>query len=240
MRHGRVGALGFSFHDKYDLFQEIVDAYDHWALCQVQYNYMGVDQQAGRRGVAYAAGKGLAVVIMEPLLGGRLVSPPPCIQAIWDRARHRRTPADWGLQWLWSQPEISVVLSGMSTLAQVQENIASASASQVHLLTDEELALFDQVRQAYRALSPIPCTRCEYCLPCPEGVNIPRLLAVVNTAVMFDAINAARRDYSFVPAEERADRCRACRRCEELCPQGIAISDWMLRIHGALAEGRNL
>jgi predicted aldo/keto reductase-like oxidoreductase len=126
---GRFSHLGFSFHDEYPVFQEIIDAYDTWSMCQIQYNYVNGDYQAGTRGLRYAAARGLAVVIMEPLLGGQLANAPQAVQALWDTAHRKRTPVDWALQWLWNQLEVSVVLSGMSTMQRVEENVASAAAS---------------------------------------------------------------------------------------------------------------
>lgn len=234
---GRIRYLGFSFHDEYAVFQEIVDAYNGWDFCQIQYNYMDIERQAGQRGLQYAAAKGLAVVIMEPLLGGRLVNPPDPIQALWNSAPRRRTAADWGLQWLWNQPEVSVVLSGMSTMEQVQENLASADASGIHSLTPEELALVDRVREAYQALCPIPCTSCGYCMPCPNGVDIPRNFMVYNEGVMFAKPEKARESYQWVEEEKRANACIQCRECEEKCPQAIPISEWMPIVHRVLAEG---
>ncbi len=236
---GRIRHLGFSFHDTFEAFQEIVDAYEGWALCQIQYNYMDVENQAGTRGLKYAASKGLAVVVMEPLLGGRLVKAPPAVQRFWDTAETRRAPADWALQWLWSQPEVSVVLSGMSTMQQVQENVASAS--QLAPLNSAEMRLVEQVRAAYKDLSVVPCTRCEYCLPCPTGLNIPRLFDLLNSAVMYDAFDEMRRVYrQWVPEDQRAGKCAACQECESKCPQHIAISEWMPRVHQVLGEGRDL
>jgi len=235
---GRIGHLGFSFHDKFAVLQEIVDAYD-WTFCQIQYNYMDIENQAGTKGLQYAASKGLAVVIMEPLLGGKLVNPPASVQAIWDTAPRKRTPADWALQWLWNQPEVSVVLSGMSTMKQVQENVASAETSGINTLTGPELALFDQVRARYTQLSPIPCTRCEYCMPCPNGVDIPRVFAIYNEGVMYDKPDVARGTYrQWVPAENQASACLACLECEEKCPQRIPISEWMPVVHQVLGEGK--
>jgi predicted aldo/keto reductase-like oxidoreductase len=234
---GRIRHLGFSFHDKYEVFKEIVDAY-HWTLCQIQYNYMDVENQAGTKGLKYAASKGLAVVIMEPILGGRLVNPPQPIQDLWNTAAKKRAPADWALQWLWNQPEVSVVLSGMSAMQHVQENVASADASGIGTLTEEELALIERVRDRYQELCPIPCTKCEYCMPCPNGVNIPRNLETYNEGVIYDKPDYVRRAYTWMPEEERASACIQCRECEELCPQGILISEWMPRVHAVLGEGQ--
>lgn len=238
MDDGRIGHLGFSFHDDCQIFKEIIDAYDGWTFCQIQYNYMDVEEQAGTRGLKYAASKGLAVVVMEPIRGGRLVNPPPPIQELWDSAPKKRTPADWALQWVWNHPEVSVVLSGMSTMDQVKENIASAEASGPNTLTEEELALIAQVREKYRELCPIPCTKCEYCMPCPNGVNIPRNFEIFNEGVMYNRIEDARRMYEGLPEEEQASACVQCRQCEELCPQQIPISEWMVRVHEVLSEGR--
>jgi predicted aldo/keto reductase-like oxidoreductase len=243
---GRFRHLAFSFHDDYDTFKQIVDGYDKWAMCQIQYNYMDVENQAGTKGLQYSASKGLAVVIMEPLLGGKLVGPPPPIQAIWDSAVEKRTPAAWALRWLWDQSEVSVVLSGMSTMAQVEENVALAGASGIGVLTGEELALYDQVRAKYRELTAIPCTKCGYCMPCPQGVDIPGNFGTYNDGIMFDKPDSARGQYGwwkFAYEEQgifdhdvRAAQCIQCGECEAKCPQSIPISEWMPVIHQALGE----
>jgi predicted aldo/keto reductase-like oxidoreductase len=236
---GRIKHLGFSFHDTYDTFKEIIDAYDDWTLCQIQYNYMDVDEQAGVRGLKYAASKGLAVVVMEPIRGGRLASPPEAVQALWDTASTKRAPADWALQWVWNQPEVSVVLSGMSTMQQVEENVASASVALPNTLTEEELSLISRVREKYQELCPVPCTQCRYCMPCPNGVNIPRNFAIFNEGRMYNQIDDARQAYEqWLPEDERASACVQCRQCEELCPQAILISEWMPDVHGVLGEGQ--
>ena len=235
---GRIHHLGFSFHDDYEAFQEIVDAYDKWTFCQIQYNYMDIANQAGTQGLQYAASKGLAVVIMEPLLGGRLANPSARIQQLWDSAPQERTPADWALQWVWNQPQVSVVLSGMSAMQHVKENLNSAERSRIGALSQEEQALIAQVRDKYNELCPIPCTKCNYCLPCPSGVDIPRVFEVFNNGVMHDDIQGARSGYKFIPEEARADKCTQCQQCEELCPQQIPISEWMVRVEEVLAHGR--
>jgi predicted aldo/keto reductase-like oxidoreductase len=235
---GRIRHLGFSFHDKLKAFKEIVDATGLWDFCQIQYNYMDINEQAGTEGLKYAASKGLAVVIMEPLLGGKLANPPQPVQALWDTALKKRPPVEWALEWLWNQPEVSLVLSGMSTLQQVEENLVYASRSQVGFLRPEELTLIDQVRQAYLKISPIPCTKCEYCLPCPNGLKIPRLFDIFNTSFMYSDLQGGRRSYQSVPEAERANNCGQCNQCEDLCPQHILISDWMVRVHEVLGEGK--
>lgn len=235
---GRVHSLGFSFHDEYKVFKEIVDSFD-WTFCQIQYNYMDIQNQAGRRGLRYAASKGLAVVVMEPLLGGKLVKAPPLVQKVWQGAPIQRTPADWALQWLWDQPEVTVVLSGMNTLQQVQENLAIADRSAVGSLTTSEKALVTKVRSIYKSLSPIPCTQCEYCLPCPHGIAIPRNFAIYNEGAMYDALDQARGAYlRWMRPEERASECQNCDECEPKCPQHILISEWMPKVHAVLGEGQ--
>jgi len=234
---GRVGELGFSFHDKLSVFKDIVDGYDNWALCQIQYNYVDVDYQAGRAGLHYAAQRGLGVVIMEPLRGGQLAKePPPTVAPLWREAGRPWSQVEWALHWLWDQPEISVVLSGMSTLEQVQENVRAASRSVPENLTGEERALFDRLRKAYLSLRPIPCTGCGYCLPCPSGVAIPNVFEQYNNAVAFDDMRRGRMGYRMLNEARRADKCTACHSCEECCPQGIEVSRWMPKIHASLAE----
>jgi predicted aldo/keto reductase-like oxidoreductase len=241
MADGRIRYLGFSFHDRYEVFQEIVDASDQWTFCQIQYNYMDEEHQAGTRGLKYAADKGLAVVVMEPIRGGQLArNPPQAIAELWDTAAPRRTPADWALQWVWNHPEVSVVLSGMSTMEQVKQNVASASQSGPGTLTADELALIARVRDKYRELCPIPCTQCRYCMPCPSGVNIPRVLEIYNEAIMYNSHQTARDAYNlWLNKEERADLCTQCAQCEEVCPQEIEIVEWLAQIHQLLDESQN-
>jgi predicted aldo/keto reductase-like oxidoreductase len=235
---GRIGCLGFSFHDSFDVFKEILDSYDGWTFCQIQYNYMNEEYQAGTKGLEYAAAKGLAVVVMEPLLGGKLVDPPQPIQDLWDTSAKARTPADWALQWQWNKPEVSLVLSGMSAMEHVVQNVASAESSGVGTLTADELALIGQVRDRYEELCPVPCTGCGYCMPCPNGVDIPRSFSTFNTGAMYNSYDDARRRYRRVAEEARANACIQCRACEELCPQDIEVSAWMPVVHEVLGEGR--
>jgi predicted aldo/keto reductase-like oxidoreductase len=237
---GRIHYLGFSFHDDFDAFKMIIDATDLWTFCQIQHNYMDINNQAGTKGLRYAASKGLAVVIMEPILGGRLVNPPHPVQDIWKSAPVQRKPADWALQWLWNQPEVSVVLSGMSTMQHVTENVESASNSGVDTLTTEELAVVDRVRAKYQELCPIPCTKCEYCLPCTVDLKIPNLFDMLNRAAMYNKFDEARRRYARMTDEEKANACIQCRECEDKCPQSIPISEWMVVVHDVLGEGIDL
>ena len=151
--------MGFSFHDSLDVFKAIVDGYDKWTFCQIQYNYMDTNFQAGQEGLRYAADKGLAVIVMEPLRGGKLAVDIPAARPVWDTAEKKRTPADWSFQWIWNQAEVALVLSGMSTLEQVEENLVSADESGIGKLTTAELELVESVRATLSGLSPIDCTR---------------------------------------------------------------------------------
>jgi len=228
---GKIAHLGFSFHDEFPVFKNIIDAYDKWEFCQIQYNYMDINYQAGKKGLDYAAEKGLAVVVMEPIRGGRLVDPPQQIEEIWNQADQKRTPADWSLQWLWNQPEVSVVLSGMSEMQHVVENVASGNQSGANSLSEAESKLVVRVREEYEDMALIPCTRCGYCVPCPEGIDIPRLLNIYNDSIMYDKHDFAVIEYNnWVPVNNRANLCVACQECEEKCPQGILVSEWMVKI----------
>ncbi len=236
---GRIRYLGFSFHDNLELFKEIVDGYDRWTFCQIQYNYMDVDYQAGTAGLRYAADKGLAVVVMEPLRGGVLAADLPKTRPIWTQAARQRKPADWALQWLWSQPEVSTVLSGMNSMEQVQENLASAEASRPGLLSAADQKLYDQAREVLMDLRPVGCTQCEYCLPCPNGVAIPRIFECYNRIAMYDDPHTSRFLYSRIFAEEeKAKNCIQCGECLPKCPQNIPISDWMPIIEDVLANDK--
>lgn len=232
---GRIGHLGFSTHEDFPTFQSFVDGYDGWEFCQFQYNYMDIDNQVGMKGLKYAAARGLAVVVMEPLLGGKLVNLPPPVTDLWKASKVHRSPADLALQWLWNQPEVSVVLSGMSSLRQVQENIASAEQSGVNRLRPDEQAFIDQIRGRFAALNPIPCTGCGYCLPCPNGVEIARVFHFYNEGIIYNDPKRARFWYKILlTADKRASACIQCQECEEKCPQHIPISEWMPRVQQVL------
>ncbi len=228
---GRIRHLGFSFHDNYECFPEIVNASDLWTFCQIQYNYMDTENQAGTRGLKLAGEKGLAVVVMEPLMDGRLADPPPAIRETIAADAARRSPAQLALDWVWDQPEVTVVLSGMSTLGQVVDNLRIADEARVGKLGAADQALVECVREQYKARLIIPCTQCGYCMPCPTGVDIPINLDFFNYAHTYDDVGAARFRYKFVLREgQRASACADCGTCEELCPQHIAISDWMPKV----------
>ncbi len=229
---GRIHYLGFSFHDDFAVFKDIVNATDRWTFCQIQYNFMDIEYQAGIKGLQYAANKGLAVVVMEPLRGGQLTTKiPKSVAELWESAQIRRTPADWALQWIWNHSEVSVTLSGMSTMQQVIENLDSADRSEAGILTDDELILIENVRDEYRRLAPVPCTNCKYCMPCPNGVEITAILEYYNESIIYDNPKESRSLYGSLSENEQADNCIECFECEEKCPQGIPISEHLKKAH---------
>jgi hypothetical protein len=236
---GRVGRIGFSFHDDLETFKTIVDGYDRWSVCQIQYNYMNENTQAGTEGLRYAHERGVSVIVMEPLLGGQLASPPESVRGLIAGAGGSgRTPADLALRWLWNKPEVTTVLSGMSAMEQVIENLASAGRSGAGTLSEPELELVARVQRTYKGMFPVPCTRCGYCLPCPSGVDIPRVFGLYNEAVAFDQLPLNRNIYRGVLSKtEQACSCTQCGECEERCPQHIEIRGWMPRIHRELGSG---
>ena len=230
---GRIGQVGFSFHDGVELFKEIADAYD-WSFCQIQYNYVNEDVQAGTEGLKYAADKGLAVIVMEPLFGGTLAVPGGAAGEIWSASG--LDPVDTALQWLWDKPEVSLVLSGMNNLQEARANIASASRSGVGALTAEAAETVSAVQAKYAEIASIPCTKCRYCMPCPTGVNIPVNFEYYNAAVMFggNAKSLHRNLYAALPDDQKAAACTQCGQCEDKCPQALAISQLMGDVRGEL------
>ncbi len=229
-REGKIRHIGFSFHDDYEIFQQILDEYDGWEFCQIQLNYIGLDYQAGIRGLEYAASKGLGIVIMEPLLGGKLAIPPRGVQAVLD---DRKTPVEWALDFLWNRPEVTLLLSGMSTMQQAEDNLLYADRARVGMLNDAELAMLAEAKTVYDTTALVPCTKCRYCMPCPFGVEIPRVFEGYNMTVSqgMDAANAF-----YADIEGKADKCRACRKCEKMCPQHIEISAVMAEARAAFAK----
>lgn len=232
---GRARYVGFSFHDDVKIFKEIVDSYD-WAICQIQYNYFDEHYQAGKEGLTYAASKGLGVVVMEPLRGGKLTDRiPDEVQAIWDSAEQKRTPAEWALRWVWNHPEVSMALGGMSEMSQVRENIKLANDGKPNSLSRKELSLIDQVKETYKRMLKIDCTGCAYCMPCKTGVNIPLNFSLYNDTFMFKdpEINVLLYNGLLSP-EQRAFSCTECGECEEHCPQHIRIMDELKTVHQTL------
>ena len=230
---GRIINAGFSFHGSADDFKRIVDAYP-WIFCQIQYNFMDEQNQAGTEGLKYAASKDLGVIVMEPLLGGNLANRVPAeVEEIWNEASAKRTPAEWALRWVWNHPEVTVALSGMNEEAQVGENLKIANEAYPNSLTEAELQLVKRVEQKYRQLVKIGCTGCQYCMPCPSGVNIPECFDIYNNLHMFGNEEGAKFAYAirmsgaFTDTEPGgfASLCIECGQCMEKCPQSLEIPD---------------
>ena len=225
---GRIKHIGFSFHDSYEFFEEMLDAYP-WEFCQIQLNYMDKDHQAGVRGLKYAAEKGLDVIVMEPLKGGRITDAiPPVIQSLWDSAPVKRSPAEWAFKWLASMPEITLMLSGMSSKDQVEENIKLLSDESITKMTDDESALIDKVSDEYNRLIKYACTGCNYCMPCPQKLDIPRILRYFNDWNVYEKNPSTKMEYeTWIGPGQHASDCIGCRACEEKCPQALPISQAM-------------
>jgi len=238
-RDGRIRFAGFSFHDEFEVFKDIVDA-NRWDCCLMQYNYMDVDNQAGTQGLRYAAAQRLGVLVMEPLHGGNLAGQlPQDVREIWQRAGDSLTPAQWALRWVWNHREVVSALSGMNAMEQLEENLAAAEGAEPDSLSSENLAMIDSVREKFLERKEIPCTACDYCLPCPQGVGIPKIFAIYNTLKILGGRGHALYYYNnSLEPEERADNCIECGECEEKCPQRIEIIDQIKKIHQELYKGK--
>jgi len=237
---GRIGHAGFSFHDEAPLFREIVDAYD-WSFCQIQYNYLDTEYQAGRAGLEYASSRGLGIVIMEPLRGGNLISGlPEAAETLLDGAGRKRSRAEWALRWLWNHPGTGVVLSGMSAMDQVEENVSLAETEPSEALDPAEMVLLDRVKTLYDGTVRVGCTGCAYCMPCPAGVNIPKVFTNYNNYFLFDNDGnrgGARFQYGFLLTDrEKGSSCTECGLCEKHCPQNLSIREHLKEAHRLLSQ----
>ncbi len=245
-KDGRIVNAGFSFHGVSDVFQNIVDAYD-WEFCQIQYNYLDTETQAGKKGLEYAASKGLGVIVMEPLRGGSLgrPSPPPAVKDVWDMAKRKRSPVEWALRWVWNHPEVTVALSGMNEESHIAENIAIAQDAYPNSLAESELQLIEKAAQAYRKIMKVGCTGCAYCLPCPADVLIPSCFDIYNNMHMFNTtaeapfIYVMRTGGSLTVKPGYASQCVECGECLEKCPQKIDIPTELEKVAAEL-EGPHL
>jgi len=247
-KQGRIHHIGFSFHDTLPVFKEIIDYYD-WDMAQIQYNYMDTSIQATTDGLIYAHNKGIATVIMEPVRGGTLANPPAEALDIMKSSGYNRTPVDWALQFLWNRPEISMVLSGMSTRQQVDENCASADRSGIGSLSAEEEEVIARLVEVYRSKILVPCTACEYCMPCPTGVNIPQNFSILNYFSMEPGRFArwmVKRGYTrLADSKDKLDKenpngsaslCVNCGKCVEKCLQQINIPEELVKTHAILGK----
>jgi len=246
---GKIKGIGFSFHDSYNVFKEIIDYYN-WDMAQIQWNFVDYNTQATTKGLEYAASKGIAVVVMEPIKGGKLATPTKEIEELIENAPKKRTPAEWALQYVWNHPGVSVVLSGMSTFDQVKENIESANNSGINTLSQEELDLISDMAIRYRKKSIIPCTFCLYCQPCPSGVNIPQNFRLLNELLWIEnkegqigkykSLAKSEEDLKTMEDEGNASLCVKCGECLEKCPQSIDIPTELEKVHLVLGEKQEM
>jgi predicted aldo/keto reductase-like oxidoreductase len=225
----QIHRIGFSFHGTQKGFTELIDAYD-WEFCQIQYNYMNEHYQAGITGLHKIAEKGLPAIVMEPLLGGRLANGlPKAAEETFNAAGANISYAAWGLRWLWNQPEVTVVLSGMSLMEQLLDNLETAQDAKPAMLTAKDLAVIDDVAQTFKNAYKVSCTGCNYCMPCPQGVNIPGCFAAYNLSFVIGFVSGMTQYVTSTVANNssnnyRASQCIQCGKCEKLCPQNIAIT----------------
>jgi predicted aldo/keto reductase-like oxidoreductase len=259
---GLIKHIGFSFHDSYEVFKEIIDFYN-WDCCQIQYNYLDIDFQAGTKGLEYAGAKNIAVIIMEPIRGGKLSVPDDKLESkseikeVLNSSKIKRSMADWALQFVWNHAEVSVVLSGMSTMQHVIENIDSAGQSGVNSLTDDELNTILDLRKAYDKYIVVPCTSCEYCIPCPNDVSIPFILRLLNDMAYWGESGRQRITFFYnymaktqEDIEERRSKgqeisgaatlCIQCGECLDKCPQQIEIPDFMEKANEIFENGKSI
>jgi hypothetical protein len=250
---GKIRHIGFSFHDTLPVFKKIIDHYP-WDITLVQYNYMDTGIQATTEGLQYAHEKGIAVVVMEPLKGGMLASPPAEAMSVISGAPVQRTPVDWALQFLWNRPEISCVLSGMSDMTMVTQNCDSADRSGIGVLSQEENRVIEELARIYRRKIAVPCTACQYCVPCPAGVDIPQNFALLNNKSIggegsmtsrfiqwqvtrgYHRLAGDRKQLSKKGSRGRASLCTRCNACLAKCPQQIAIPDELEKVAAAFEK----
>ena len=224
---GRIRQIGFSYHGETEMFLKILDAYD-WDFCQIQYNYLDEHTQAGRKGLQAAAKKGIPVIIMEPLRGGKLVTLPDKAREVLSSDRKGYTAAELGLRWLWDQPEVTCVLSGMNSAEMINENIRVASEAEPGHLTPEDMQTVAQIKNIIREREKVGCTGCRYCMPCPKGVDIPGNFYYYNLMYM-EKKSSARREFAKNMGLRKepvfASQCVGCGLCEKHCPQHIKIRE---------------
>lgn len=244
---GKIKHIGFSFHGSYDAFIEIIDSYS-WDMTQIQFNYLDINYQATLKGLDYAYSKGIAVVIMEPLRGGKLALSNKEIDDIINSAPNKRSVVDWALQFVWNHPGVSVVLSGMSNLQQVKENVINANNSNPNSLTEDELRIIDELKEIYSSKIKVPCTNCQYCMPCEQGVDIPENFNLINHATWEGSVQEWLQDWYNEMDDESIDTdwhgkgksslCTQCGECLDKCPQKIDIPSELEDVKLVFEEGK--
>jgi len=233
---GMIKAIGFSYHGGAGLFPKVLDAYP-WDMCQIQQNFLDTDREATENAITLAGEKGCALVIMEPLRGGGLAKASTAVQTLYDEYLIKRSPVEWAFRHLLNYPQVSVILSGMSTMEQLKENIMLFSRPDAipGCMSQEDKNLLRKVKIAYDAISIIPCTDCQYCMPCPHGVDIPRVFGLYNDAVRFENFDPSKRGYWFAALMGcDVSRCKECGECYQKCPQGIDVTNQLKMVHQAL------
>jgi predicted aldo/keto reductase-like oxidoreductase len=225
---GKIKHLGFSFHDDLNFFKEVVDAYP-WDFCQVQLNYMDATFQAGVEGLKYAASKGIQVIIMEPLKGGKLTDVlPGSVEKFWSEADITRTPAEWALRWVADFPEVLTVLSGMNSMEQLQENMRVMNDAEPNSLTAKEQDIISKVADEYNHLIQYSCTGCRYCMPCPQKIEIPAIINLYNEWFLYNGNKKTKADFNmWISPKSRPSACTSCNACQSHCPQALPISEIM-------------
>ncbi len=234
---GKVKHIGFSFHGEYKEFEYIIDDY-LWEFCQIQLNYLDEEYQAGIKGLKYAKDKELDVIIMEPLKGGRIVNNiAEPIKEIMNRSEEKKAPIEWGLRYVWNFPEVSLILSGMSEMSHVRENIILCNKGHANNMTDEDLKILKDVDRYYKQKIKVGCTDCKYCMPCPVGVNIPACFELYNDASMFDDVEGVGKMYNrFIGDDKKASKCVSCGECVQKCPQNINIPEKLKEVVNAFGK----
>jgi len=255
---GKIKHISFSFHDTLPVFKEIIDYYPSWDMTQIQYNYMDTASQATTEGLRYAHGKGISVVVMEPLKGGQLANPPKEALSLMNAAAVKRSPVDWALQYLWNMPEVACVLSGMGNRKMVEENCTSADKGGVGSLSPAEVTTIDEVAEIYRKKIIVPCTACKYCMPCPAGVNIPQNFALLNNKSLasqgklpgkfiqwlitrnYGKLAKNKQQLNDAHDNGRASLCIKCNGCIPKCPQKIAIPQELDKVVAVFEQGKGV
>ena len=233
---GKIRYKCFSFHGPYTEFEYILNDWD-WDMVQIQYNFMDVENQAGTKGLELAGSKGIPVVIMEGLLGGRLSKAPGNVQALYDAFPVKRSSVEWAFRWLCNHPEVTVVLSGCNEQEQIDDNLRIFDTVEAGIMSEEELKLMDSVRAAYLSRTKIGCTGCRYCMPCPNGVNIPGIFSAWNNVSLYDISPSSSWDLRQIREKGNgADNCIGCGACEAACPQHLNIIESLQQAWKELAE----